>query len=92
LEEVKKTPFPTDSPRYQLDEHGQYYSSQINQMGPMVVKMNVATGEHAEFCWMEKPLVKFFRIIHSTQMNLKLLVTTDGNRFIDALPKGISTW
>jgi dipeptidyl-peptidase-4 len=69
---------------------GQYYSSQINQMGyPMVVKMNLATGEQAGILLDGKALGLNFSSYSFNTDESKALVATDVESIYRRSSKGI---
>jgi dipeptidyl-peptidase-4 len=69
---------------------GQYYSSQVNQMGyPMVVKMNVATGEQAGILLDGKALRLNFSNYSFNADESKALVATDVESIYRRSSKGI---
>lgn len=69
---------------------GQYYSSQINQMGyPMVVKINVATGEQAGFLLDGKALELNFSNYSFNPDESKALIATDVESIYRRSSKGV---
>ena len=69
---------------------GQYYSSQINQMGyPMVVKMNVATGEQAGVLLDGRAIGLNFSSYSFNSDESKALVATDVESIYRRSSKGI---